>query len=187
LAHPEVFSKLGVFSPSFWFNDSVFTMAENFNHQDLFKIYMLVGQLEGEIMVNDQVAMNTLLLNNGFSADEVTSIVSADGQHSEWFWQREFENAYLWMFEDYAVRSELTKKNENVFIYPIPASDYINIDLENKEFSMVQLFDNTGRLMFSSERLPNNTINLTNIPSGLYTLRIIGNNVSHTQNIVVAH
>jgi hypothetical protein len=49
--------------------------------------------------VNDMKRMVDDLVSRGLQpGTNVVSYVRADGKHSEWFWRREFPEAYRWLF-----------------------------------------------------------------------------------------
>lgn len=188
LQYPDVFSRLGVFSPSFWFDDSVFTMAENFDKQHDFKIYMLVGHLEGSGMENNQGAMYDLLLDNEFTEDEVVSIISPDGQHSEWFWQREFPEVYLWMFNDYESNIQQSEtKNLQIILYPNPASKqlFLNFSDNNSIDINIQLIDISGKTL-SKQLVENSTqIDISGYESGIYFIRFTEKSETITKMLII--
>ncbi|WP_317125186.1 alpha/beta hydrolase [Flavobacterium macacae] len=63
LKYPEVFGKAGVFSPSFWFSDEIYTMTEN-SDKIKAKIYFLYGDSESDAMMKDIRKMKHLLDDN---------------------------------------------------------------------------------------------------------------------------
>jgi predicted alpha/beta superfamily hydrolase len=105
LRHPDVFSRVGVFSPSLWFSDSVYTVARAARPAGTgTRIYFLSGGLEGpqespRAVVADQERMIDTLAAAGFQlGTEIRAAAPDDGRHSEWFWRREFPAAYQWLF-----------------------------------------------------------------------------------------
>jgi len=105
LKYPEVFGRVGVFSPAFWFAPSIFSYAaaaEPAGPDSRF--YFVTGALEGtnpEVYVRDHHRMVDTLAAAGFRVGrEVESHVRADGRHAEWFWRREFPAAYRWLFAE---------------------------------------------------------------------------------------
>ncbi|HSU14578.1 alpha/beta hydrolase-fold protein [Longimicrobium sp.] len=103
LKYPRVFGRAGVFSPALWFSDSIFAMARAARPPlPGTRIWFVTGAHEGdtpEVYVNDQRRMIATLAASGFRVGaQVDSAVRADGQHSEWFWRREFPLAYRWLF-----------------------------------------------------------------------------------------
>lgn len=98
IKHQDVFSKVGVLSPSFWFSDSVYTHVKNTGKQYDMSIYILGGEQESDSLIIEIKKMATTLNNAGFKESEVKILTHTDGKHSEWYWKREFTNAYLWLF-----------------------------------------------------------------------------------------
>ncbi|MEW5927392.1 MAG: alpha/beta hydrolase-fold protein [Gemmatimonadota bacterium] len=105
LRHPRTFGRVGVFSPSLWFSPAVFAAAgEARRLRERPRIYFVSGGLEGPpedpgIVVRDQQRMVDTLAAAGFRVGrDVLAAAPADGQHSEWFWRREFPAAYRWLF-----------------------------------------------------------------------------------------
>ena len=108
LKYPQVFGKVGVFSPAFWFSPEVKTFSkENANISDT-KMYFLAGAKEGENVsfneisqtAKDMNAMTSLLKKNGFYSANITSKIVPEGKHNEALWKTNFEEAILWLFKD---------------------------------------------------------------------------------------
>jgi len=106
-AHPDVFGKAGVFSPSFWFSEDTFTFTQNnLAKAKNSKLYYLMGEKEGENMVDNLHKMLNLLTKNKFSKDNFTAKFSPNGTHSEAFWRSELKAALLWLFaEDVTIKT----------------------------------------------------------------------------------
>ena len=56
IKHQDVFSKAGVFSPSFWFSDSVYTFIKSQGHLQNMRIYFVAGTQEDSSMVTRYAA-----------------------------------------------------------------------------------------------------------------------------------
>lgn len=107
LHHPEIFKNVLLFSPAFWIDDSLFYGLRQNNVQlNNANFYFLAGNLEGE---NEEVLSD---VNNtaeklpiyGVNKKNIRKVFREDGQHSEWFWSREFGPAYQWLFNDFVTR-----------------------------------------------------------------------------------
>ncbi|MFH6767814.1 alpha/beta hydrolase-fold protein [Gaetbulibacter aquiaggeris] len=98
LKYPEVFGKVGVFSPSFWYADEIFNFTKTRAHLKHEKIYYLVGDQEGEDMVQNTESMMEIMKTNGFSENNLFLKVVPKGTHSESLWRTEFEEAISWLF-----------------------------------------------------------------------------------------
>lgn len=97
IKHPEIFGKVGVFSPSFWFSDSLKADVENYAASAGQKFYIVAGQNEDEDMVPDIDTYIGLLESRGIKSEQIRRLIHQDGQHSEWYWAREFPEAYRWL------------------------------------------------------------------------------------------
>ena len=105
LRHPNVFGRVGVFSPSLWFSDSVFVAARaGVASGPRPRMYFVSGGMEGPrtapgVVVADQQRMIDTLAAAGWRVGtDGLGAAPADGEHSEWFWRREFPAAYRWLF-----------------------------------------------------------------------------------------
>ncbi|MEO9476994.1 MAG: alpha/beta hydrolase-fold protein [Cyclobacteriaceae bacterium] len=98
--YPEVFGRVGIFSPSYWFSPAFFDLTEYPKGVKAPRIYLLAGAKEGKLgnVVEETTRMQQLMLENGFSSKNIKLSIHADGEHTEWFWAREFEKAFLWLF-----------------------------------------------------------------------------------------
>ncbi len=78
----------------------------------------------------------------------------------------------------------------NCIIYPVPASDFIRITSVTDDYS-ISLFDACGkeiRMGYSVKRYGEGTeIDITDLPNGIYCLKIASNFASVTKKIVVQH
>jgi predicted alpha/beta superfamily hydrolase len=108
LKYPEVFGRVGVFSPALWFAPSLFAYARQARPRAGQRFYFVTGAHEGdtpEVYVADQRRMIDTLAAAGFRVGvQVDSTIRADGTHAEWFWRREFPLAYRWLFGDTPAR-----------------------------------------------------------------------------------
>ncbi|CAF1365172.1 unnamed protein product [Adineta steineri] len=103
IRHESIFGLIGVFSPSFWFTNDIYNYAGKHTFQSSPpRLYFVGGQPESATMISDMQRMINLLKNTTREYREnqnnLKLIVAADGQHSEWFWRREFPNAINWLF-----------------------------------------------------------------------------------------
>jgi len=126
LKYQQVFSKAGIFSPSLWFSDSLYSFAHSQGKQADIRFYFMAGPNESSSIVAAIQQMKDSLVQAGFS--DIKLLFPADGQHSEWFWKREFPAAYQYLFR--GIGLGLIKNNsakDALIIYPNPAGDQIFI------------------------------------------------------------
>ncbi len=97
LKNQNIFSKVGIFSPSFWYSSQIYDFALNTPKQyEDFKMYFYCGGRESESMVSDMLNMMNVLSLKSYS--KMKSSVASDGQHNEYFWRNEFPNLYEWLY-----------------------------------------------------------------------------------------
>ncbi|MCW3087582.1 MAG: alpha-dextrin endo,6-alpha-glucosidase, partial [Sediminibacterium sp.] len=98
LRYPKVFGAAGVFSPSFWTSQQIFTDAENFTTDVTPRFYMYAGKLEQANMVPDNEKMAGILQKKQrYSIRKVTDPL---GKHSEKTWRQEFPAFYAWLMNN---------------------------------------------------------------------------------------
>ena len=120
--------------------------------------------------------MTILLRGLGYSDADVKTVVRADGQHSEWFWAREFGDAYSWLFAGKVSNTEGVSMNDKITIFPNPTDSIFTIETaENLLDVDVQVFDMEGRLVFNLPVQENKTVYVKHLNSGNYIVRGIKN------------
>ena len=98
LKYPEIFGKAMVFSPSFWFNEEMYSLTENAKKLKT-KLYFMCGDNESETMVSDMDKMVHLVNEKRCTCMHLTKkVVVTGGKHNENLWAKEFGKAYLWLF-----------------------------------------------------------------------------------------
>jgi predicted alpha/beta superfamily hydrolase len=97
LKYPEIFGKAAIFSPSFWFSDKIFELA-NENKKMKTKIYFLCGDNESEDMVSNLNKMDKIVNLKRCSCLNLTKkVIVKNGQHNEKLWKDGFSNAVKWL------------------------------------------------------------------------------------------
>ena len=99
LAYHDVFSKIGAFSPSFWYSDECYKMAEDFVKKGDIKMFILAGGKEYPGFDKQVRKMEQIFRKNGFTENELKVKIVPDGTHSETFWRGEFPEAFQWLFK----------------------------------------------------------------------------------------
>ena len=97
--YPDVFSKAGLFSPSYWVSSEAFAQAANRAAARDARLYWMTGEKEGGTMASDSRAMYDLILKHGHPAENVSALIVPGGQHNEALWRAQFKDAVLWMFK----------------------------------------------------------------------------------------
>ena len=95
---PDVFSKAGVFSPSFWISPQAYMHARNVALPGDARLYLTMGGKEGADALADAERMQSLLQERGLGARAVLS-VEPDFEHNEKAWRGEFPKAVRFLFD----------------------------------------------------------------------------------------
>lgn len=98
IKHPETFGKVGVFSPSFWFSESIYDFTENAEITEAIKFYFLAGSAEDETLIPNINKM-IRLLEVKVSEENILFNTVEDGEHNEQLWREAFPKAILWLME----------------------------------------------------------------------------------------
>ena len=108
LKYPDVFGKVGVYSPAFWFAPKIneFTRT-NGNLKDT-KMYFLAGGKEGVKAGFDEISETVSGMHNiinileaqGFPKKNVNSKIVPEGKHNEALWRKNFEETIVWLFKE---------------------------------------------------------------------------------------
>lgn len=99
LKYPDVFGGAGVFSPSFWFNNSIYTITEN-TPEINGRIYFMAGEAESKNMVADLYKMEGLVRKKINSTGQLKCKTVPGGEHNELLWAQEFAEAYSWLVKE---------------------------------------------------------------------------------------
>jgi alpha-glucosidase len=98
--YPEVFGKVGCFSPSFWFGRN--EMLELLNKTNTFetKVYFLCGDNEGDAdVIADMENIERWVNSKRCECKKRNKkVIVKGGQHNEKLWREQFKKAYLWLF-----------------------------------------------------------------------------------------
>ncbi|MEM9931398.1 MAG: alpha/beta hydrolase, partial [Bacteroidota bacterium] len=94
----EVFGKVGIFSPSYWFTEEVFAQTSNTPVPKDTRLYLLVGGKEGEDMVSNTQRMHQQILQTGHPEANLELIVDPEGEHNEAFWNKHFKEVVRWLY-----------------------------------------------------------------------------------------
>lgn len=101
LRYPTVFGRVGVFSPAYWFaGQALLTYVAQQSPRPDTRWYFMCGTQESPTMEPLMASMRGALHAAGVPDNNLTYKVLTDGQHAEWFWQREFGAAYSWLFAE---------------------------------------------------------------------------------------
>jgi predicted alpha/beta superfamily hydrolase len=172
LAYPDVFSKAGLFSPSYWFSDSIHTFTAAAGYHEGLRFYQLCGTNESEGMVADMQRMNDSLIALGYSPNAIFNKVVEGGQHNEKLWREGFRDAYLWLFSPYANGLGELHPAGKLLLYPNPVNDILTFTPEKEmRFDSLSVCAMSGKLMLSVPHPAGNSIDVRILPPGVYILK----------------
>ena len=98
-AYPEVFSKAGIFSPSYWYSQDVFSFTKFKKAQLDARLYVMYGGKEGNGMIADTDKMQRQLRQQGHPRKNTLFKRVPEGEHTEQLWRTEFSEAIQWLFQ----------------------------------------------------------------------------------------
>jgi predicted alpha/beta superfamily hydrolase len=190
MEHQEVFSKAAIFSPAFWFAlDSCLNHPVMKGKKFPIKIYFTAGTTESTSMVPDINKMEKMMLGIGFKANEYKIVPKTDGQHAEWFWAREYPDAYKWLFAESSTNAKNTEgplSASRINIYPNPTDSILTIETnENLNYVNIEIYNIDGRLMHVTPYVKGKAIDIKFLTTGSYILNgVKGNETIFTKNFV---
>ncbi len=171
--YPDVFSKAALFSSAYWFNPEIYNLAENHVVFPDTRIYHVCGTNEGNgSVLEDQNDMMNSLNQVGYDPGQLEDIDWVDGQHSEWFWEREFPAAADWLFVCLSKTGNIS--HSICRVYPNPAEDFLVVESQNDiPIDSIQIFNLEGKMV--SNQMTNTgrsaQVSLHGLLSGTYTIK----------------
>jgi predicted alpha/beta superfamily hydrolase len=177
MQHQTVFSKAGIFSPAFWFNDpEIFNHSANTTKSATMRIYQYAGQPEGNgSVVADVEQMEDVLLGNGFGVGELFKSINPNGQHSESYWREEFPAAYKWLFAGLNYSSTDNSGQQGFRVYPNPVDSVLYLEnLPDQPKLTYRIVAMNGRTAQKGV-LNGRSIFVDKLPAGTYVLNISSN------------
>ena len=193
IQYPQTFKKVGLLSPAFWYTDTIFRQIHTMGVMPDQKFYFVSGTTEDATMVPLMVNMKDSLISKGLDTSRVRLKTCTDGQHSEWFWAREFPVAYQYLFAGLnyttAVNTLSIAKKPGFEIYPNPASDKIVLRFDNSETLWnIQLLGINGELLLTQNIKGNEVLNTASLANGIYLLKgITAKGAVITKKLAVQH
>ncbi len=97
LKYPKKFGGAGIFSPSFWIAPALLEVDPQKAKQIKGKLYFFAGMQESERMVPDMLRVFEQVKR--YSKAEMTTVIRAEGKHSEATWREEFPLFYEWLWK----------------------------------------------------------------------------------------
>jgi pimeloyl-ACP methyl ester carboxylesterase len=178
LKYQDIFSKAGVFSPSFWFSDSSYIFAYQTGKQHPMRYYMMGGTNESGGLVEQMHLMMDTLAAAGFGANELHLKVVPGGQHNEYLWRTQFGEAYEWLFlEDATGLPERAAPQPPAFRV-VNRMLYVDLPLHRQAHAqpVVNIYALTGQLVFSARMHETAPLSLPHHLKGVFIISISSDN-----------
>ncbi|HLF62781.1 MAG TPA: alpha/beta hydrolase-fold protein [Saprospiraceae bacterium] len=178
IAEPDVFGRIGVFSPSFGLFDSCYAYTSEQEVDADSKFYFLAGGLEGNVVAWTQ-QMEATMLSAGANPEFIEVVIDPQGMHNEVFWRGGFREAVEWLFD---VSTGLNEEHRStgfsdVFVYPNPVADVLHVESPDVHRILeLELFDATGVRVCQSRFQGSFEIDITDLISSVYILRVMSEN-----------
>ena len=192
IKYPETFGMIGAFSPAFWINPEIQPLTESYDNPYETKFLFLVSQNEGTQYVNTMNQVIDLLKGTGVPETSIRTLIHEDGAHSEWYWAREFPDAYRWLVGDLVLSTNKSLGlGEEVKFYPNPAKDRIKIELNitMDRDPRISIFDTSGKLIFkkpiNQRKAQEIDMDIKNISKGYYILNYADSTQSISQPLMI--
>ena len=180
MEHQDVFSKAGIFSPAFWFNDpEIFDHSANTPKTGAMRIYQYAGQQEDNgSVVADVNQMESVLLNNGFGNGELFKSISPNGTHSEPFWRAEFPDAYKWLFGGLNISKVNEVANQPLRFHPNPTDTSLFVEnLPDLPKLSYRIFRLDGKLAKKGKLEAGQPLDVSKLGVGSYVLQVFAKQI----------
>ena len=97
--HADVFSKVGIFSPSYWIAPEALDMTRAHAVPKNTRVYFYAGGREDDTMLSNMQDVVAALRRRGIPATDWRVEVNPDAEHNERAWHAEFARAVTWLFD----------------------------------------------------------------------------------------
>lgn len=169
------FSRAGVFSPAFWFaGTGPVDDVKAHPKKGEARVYFLAGGQEPDYVEQDITNVGNAMLSVGFAQQDIYLKVAPDGQHSEWFWRREFPAAYQWLFAG----TTTTAKKRELFDFGLPlvydaATGTVRIGgVGEKERVQLKIVGANGKTVRNSAKQRGPAVSTAKLAKGAYTVMV---------------
>jgi hypothetical protein len=173
LRYQDVFTKAGIFSPSYWFSDSIWTFTRQAGTGPEMRFYLMCGGNEMPGTISDMIAMQDTLLALGLPEDNLNYKVIPGGQHNEGLWRQDFGEAYLWLFGSYANNVGESPGAHNIKLFPNPARSVLQLPADfPEECDSLEIIDMEGQLILKEKNFKGRQIYVKGLASGVYIVSL---------------
>jgi predicted alpha/beta superfamily hydrolase len=185
LKYQDIFSKAGIYSPSYWFSDSVYSFTNATGRQDAMRLYLMCGGAEGQGTINDMMDMQDTLLQVGFTEDELSLTVIPGGEHNETLWSQDFGDAYKWLFASYMNDIFEPVKVNLIRLFPNPTGDRLMLPAGfAEECESLEVIDMMGNQVLKLAPFIGREIDVSGLAKGIYIVSLSSNGKYYHGKIV---
>jgi enterochelin esterase-like enzyme len=167
--YPETFGRIGAFSPSFWFNiNELPAWLQTRSLPEWLRVYSVAGTLEWDGIMTDIYQAHNILDERGVENYNLKVQGETDGSHAEWFWKREFPDAYTWLFSN-TLNTDKVDNSRSYKLFPNPSNSQLNLSSSKQDSFVYRVSAIDGREMIPLNHASSNTsIDIGSWPAGLY-------------------
>jgi predicted alpha/beta superfamily hydrolase len=170
--YPDVFSKVAVFSPNFSDSEASFQHIQQRGKQKSMRYCIISGSDEDVSKTTAIERMAATLKGIGHNFEEVKVIKKIDGEPTEWFWAREFSNAYKWLFREMSIKTQEGLFDTTVKLKTNDSGSVLTVDLsEDVANSNAFIYDMNQKLMFTVPLNAKKTVDINFLQAGNYILQ----------------
>lgn len=191
LEHGDVYGKAGIFSPSYWFTNGVFELAENHPVWQNSRFFILGGTNESASMVPNMQTMRTTLIDRGYPESEIRLEAHAYGAHNENYWSGEYTEVFKWLFADFNSAITAPETELRLFIGPNPSAGEFTCYAQLQQAGNLRVFDLNGRMVHEVNIRPAGrkpkpeVINLHHLPAATYVVVLTEGANTASQTLVI--
>jgi predicted alpha/beta superfamily hydrolase len=100
IVHPAYFSKLMIFSPSFWYSDGIYFDAFKYKYTLPMRMFIYGGDKESAFMTKHIHRFQEALGQGNFQEEmnKFKVVINPEGEHTEAYWSNQFQDAIEWLF-----------------------------------------------------------------------------------------
>ncbi len=189
IKYQDVFGLSGIFSPSYWFNDSIYDFTYATGKQHEMRLYIMGGTAESPTLVQEMEMMVDTLDAIGIGGDDYVKLKAVPGgQHNEQLWREEFGEAYEWLFLESPnnISKHTVKKPQLLFYQDGKLVFRPSGEMNDQELYSMQIFSITGQQILSAKIRALDAIELPSGLSGICVARISSKAFVGSQKILIS-
>ncbi len=121
--------------------------------------------------------------SNSIMNDDDIYLIAVDNENNKMFFTKKTKVCYYYNENNVALNTNLIQaKHIDLSIYPNPTSGLLTID-SKENYNTYFIYNLLGRLLINGE-IENNKIDISELNSGVYTLKLVGDKVESIRRIV---